>query len=89
VDAIDDRWRGGDQVEVVFAAQPLLNDLEVQQAEEAAAEAEAQRGGAFGLEGEARIVEAQARDALAQLRGRVPPPRSGGRSVTGRRPARC
>ena len=35
--------RGGDQVEVVFALQPLLDDLHVQQAEEAAAEAEAQR----------------------------------------------
>ena len=40
---VDDRGRGRDQVEVELARQPLLDDLEVQQAEEAAAEAEAQR----------------------------------------------
>ena len=41
------RRRGGDQVEVEFALQPLLDDLQMQQAQEAAAEAEAQRGRGF------------------------------------------
>jgi len=40
---VDDRRRGRDQVEIEFARQPLLDDLEVQEAEEAAAEAEAER----------------------------------------------
>ena len=41
---VDDRRRGRDEVEVELALQPLLDDFEVQQAEEAAAEAEAERG---------------------------------------------
>ena len=47
VELVDDARRGGDEVEVELALQPLLDDLEVQQAEEAAAEAEAERGRAF------------------------------------------
>ena len=39
--------------------QPLLDDLEVQEPEEAAAEAEAERGGGLHLVGEAGVVEAQ------------------------------
>jgi hypothetical protein len=39
----------------------------VQQAEEAAAEAEAERGAGFHLEGEAGVVEAQLADGFAQL----------------------
>jgi hypothetical protein len=42
VDLVDDRGGGRDQVEVELAAEALLDDLQVQQAEEAAAEAEAQ-----------------------------------------------
>ncbi len=42
-DLVLDTGRGGQQVEVVLALQPLLDDLHVQQAEEAAAEAEAER----------------------------------------------
>ena len=41
------------QVEIGFAFQPLLHDLHVQQAQEAAAEAEAQGVAGFGLELEA------------------------------------
>ena len=44
LDAVDDRGRGGDEVEVELAGQPLLHDLEMEEAEEAAAEAEAERG---------------------------------------------
>jgi hypothetical protein len=67
LDAVDDRGRGGDEVEVVFAGEPLLDDLEVQQAEEAAAEAEAERGAGLHLVGEAGVVEAQLADRVAQL----------------------
>ena len=35
--------RGGEQLEVVFPLEPLTNDVHVQQAEEAAPEAEAER----------------------------------------------
>ena len=67
VHAVDDRGRGGDQVEVELALQPLLDDLEVQQAEEAAAEAEAERGRGLHLVGEAGVVEAQLADGGAQI----------------------
>ena len=40
---VDHRRRGRDQVEIELALQPLLDDFQVQQAEEAAAEAEAER----------------------------------------------
>ena len=49
--------RGDDQVEVVLALEPLLDDLAVQEAEEAAAEAEAERGARLGLVAERRVVE--------------------------------
>ena len=67
-DAVAHAGRGGDQVEVVLALQPLLDDLHVQQAEEAAAEAEAQRHRTFRLEEERRIVEPQLFQRLAQQR---------------------
>jgi hypothetical protein len=41
LDAVDDAGRGGDQVEVVFAGEALLDDFKMQQAKEAAAKAEA------------------------------------------------
>ena len=65
--AIDDRGRGRDQVEVELAGQPLLDDLEMQQAEEAAAEAEAEGGRGLGLVVEAGIVEPQLAEAFAQF----------------------
>ena len=43
-DLVDHARRGGDEVEVIFAGQPLLDDLQVEEAEEAAAEAEAEGG---------------------------------------------
>ena len=66
VHPVDDRGRGRDQVEVEFARQPLLDDLEMQQAEKPAAEAEAERHRGLGLVFEARIVEAQLGEAVAQ-----------------------
>ena len=65
-DLVADAGRGGDEVEIVLALQPLLNDLHVQQAEEAAAEAEAERDGGLRLEGEAGVVEAQFFQRVAQ-----------------------
>ena len=47
--------------------QPLLDDLEVEQAQEAAAEAEAERGRSFHLVGEARVVEAELAHGRAQI----------------------
>ncbi len=64
---VDDRRRGGDQVEIELALEPLLDDLEVQQPQKAAAEAEAERGRAFHLVGKARIVEAQPAHRGAQI----------------------
>ena len=61
------RRRRGDEVEVELALEPLGDDLEVQEAEEAAAEAEAERGAGLRLVGEARVVEAQLADRLAQV----------------------
>ena len=66
-DAVDHRGRGGDQVEVELALQPLLDDLEMQQPEEAAAEAEAERRRGLHLVGEARVVEPQLAHRRAQL----------------------
>jgi hypothetical protein len=42
VDLVDHRGRGGDEIEIIFAGEALLDDLEVEEPEEAAAEAEAQ-----------------------------------------------
>src|SRR5205085_6506370 len=67
VHAVDDARRGGDEVEVVFAGQPLLDDLEVEEAEEAAAEAEAQGGAGLHLEAERGVVEAQLVQRVAEL----------------------
>jgi len=56
--AVDHARVGGDDVQVVLAAQALLDDLHVQQAQESAAEAESERGGVLGLVGERAVVEA-------------------------------
>jgi hypothetical protein len=44
VDLVDDARRRGDQVEVELALQPLLDDFQVEEAEEPAAEAETSTG---------------------------------------------
>jgi hypothetical protein len=49
----------GDQVEVVFALQPLLDDLHVQHAEKAAAKAETERVGGLGLVEQRGVVQRQ------------------------------
>ena len=56
----------GDQLQVELALEALLHDLHVQQAEEAAAEAEAEGGRRLRLKGEAGVVEVQLLERLAQ-----------------------
>ena len=46
-DFVNDAGIGGDDVHVVLAPEPLLDDLHVEQAEEAAAESEAERDANF------------------------------------------
>src|SRR5213080_1739303 len=58
-DLIDHRGCGRDQLEVELAREPLLDDLQVQQPEESAAEAEAERSRRLHLVGEARVIEPQ------------------------------
>ena len=59
--------RGRHQVHVELALEPLLHDLHVQQAEEAAAEPEAERDRGLRLEEERRVVQPQLFERLAQL----------------------
>lgn len=56
-DLVNDRGVGGDDVHVELAAESFLDDFHVEEAEEAAAEAEAERGGRFSLEGEGGVVD--------------------------------
>ena len=65
-DLVDDRRRRRDQVHVVLALEPLLHDVHVQEAEEAAAEAEAQRLRDFGLVVQRRVVELELFERVAQ-----------------------
>ena len=62
--AVGDVRRGHEQVEVELALEPLAHDLHVQQAEEAAAEAEAERLRRLGL------VEERARRSASASRAR-------------------
>ncbi len=66
MDLVDDRRRGRDQVEIELALEALLDDLQMQQAEEAAAETEAERGRTLRLVHERGVVEAKLGEALAQ-----------------------
>ena len=63
-----DRRHRRHQVEVVLALQPLAHDVHVQQAEEAAAEAEAERVGGLRLPGQRGVVERQLLERVAQVR---------------------
>ena len=70
--AIQHARRGRDQVHVELALEPLLDDLHVQQPEEPAAEAEAERDGGLRLVEERGVVEAQLFERVAQLGVLVP-----------------
>ena len=67
-DVVAHAGRGGDQVQLVLALQALLDDLHVQQAEKAAAEAEAKGDRTLRLEEEGGVVEAQLFQGVAQQR---------------------
>ncbi len=58
---------GGDQVEIEFALKPFLDDLHVQQAEEAAAETETERGRRFRLKKERSVVQPQLFHRVAKV----------------------
>ena len=64
---VDDVGSGGDEVEIVFPFQTLLNDLHVQQTKEAAAEAEAKGDGAFRLVAHGGVVELQLFQRVPQV----------------------
>ena len=68
LDVVLDRRRRRDEVEVELALEALLDDLHVEQAEEPAAEPEPERDRALRLEREARVVEVQLLERLAQQR---------------------
>src|SRR5207253_4422900 len=55
--AVRDGRRSDEQVEVELALETLANDLHVQQSEEAAAKAKAERVGRLGLVEESRVVQ--------------------------------
>ena len=65
--AVRDVRRGHEQVEVELALEPLADDLHVQQAEEAAAEAEAERLRRLGLVHERGVVELEPLERVAEL----------------------
>ena len=64
---IDDARRGRYEIEIEFALEAFGDDLEVQETEEATAEAEAQRGRAFGFERETCVIETKPGHRLAQV----------------------
>ena len=64
---VDDVGGGGNQIEIVFPLQTLLNDLHVQQPQKAAAEAEAQSNGAFRLVAHGGVVELQLFQRVPQV----------------------
>ncbi len=66
-DVLDRRGRR-DEREVELALQSLPRDLHVQQAEEPTAEAEAERGGRLGLEGDGGVGELEFFQRVTQLR---------------------
>ena len=67
LDAVGDVRCRHDQIEVELALEPLADDLHVQQAEEAAAEAEPERSRRLRLVEESRVVELQLLERVTQL----------------------
>src|SRR4026207_248836 len=64
---INDARTRGDDVHVVLATEPFLNDLHVKQPEKATAKSKSERDGAFRLIDKRRIVEAQLCDCRLQM----------------------
>ena len=67
VDVIVHRRARGNEVQVKLALQALLDDLHVQQAQEAHAEAKAQRHRRLGLPHQRRVVDVQLIEGVAQV----------------------
>src|SRR5207248_3275703 len=67
LDFIGDRRRGLDHLDMELALEAFLYDLHVEQAQEAATKAKAERIVGFGLEAEAGVVEAEAIHRVAEL----------------------
>ena len=59
--------RGGDKLEPEFPAQPLLDDFEMEESEKSAAETKTQGRRGLALVNEARIVEPQLRQTVAEM----------------------
>ena len=68
VDAVLDRRRGRDEAQVELALESLAHDLHVEETEEPAPEAEAQRAGRLGLVRDARIVQAEPLERFPKVR---------------------
>ena len=66
VHVVLDVRHGGDEVQIELALEPLLDDLHVQQAEKAAAESEAERGGRLRQVVQGGVVELQLLERVAQ-----------------------
>ena len=67
-DLVDHGGEGGDQVQVEFPLQPLLDDLHVEHAQKAAAEPKAQGNGGLGFEGQGGVVELELIQGIPQIR---------------------
>ena len=65
--AVNDVGRRGNQVEVELSFEPLANDLQVQQTQEATPEAEAEGGAGFRFKRQGRVVELEAFEGVAQV----------------------
>ena len=68
IDMVDDRGQRGDQVQVKFPLQPLLDDLHVEHAQKAAPEAKAQGHGGLRLKAQGSVVEPQLFQSVPQVR---------------------
>ena len=53
---IDDAGSRGDQIQVIFAFQPFLDDFHMQKPQEAAPEPKPQSNGGFGFKRQSRII---------------------------------
>ena len=67
IDVVDNAGQRGHKVQVELPLQPFLDDLHVEHAQKAAAEAEAQRHGGFRLEGQAGVVQLQLFQRVPQV----------------------
>ena len=65
-DLVPHAGRGGDQIDVEFAFEAFLNDFEVEQTKEAAAEAEAEGDGAFRVIGQRTVIELEFFESVAE-----------------------